>query len=146
MKNKKAFIGIIAAALVVAAVVVAIVLILNINSSHVSVKVTLPPEDSDGGSTTYETTGDSNAKEANKAILKEVYKKDDYFRAIRDDEAEEIAKKIDEAGCGKIKSSFIGAPPVGRATHWYNFTDEDHGFMDVYLLDDKYQVALDCSK
>jgi type 1 fimbria pilin len=146
MKNKKTFIGVIAAALIVAAVVVAAVLILNINSSHVSVEVTPPPEDSDGGSTIYKTTGDSNAKEANKAILKEVYKKTDNFRAIKDEEAEEIAKKIDEAGCGKIKSSFIGAPPVGSATHWHNFTDGDHGFMDVYLLDDKYQVALDCSK
>lgn len=143
MNNKKAFsiVGII----VIFIIAICVILLLQTKDSTIDVNIS-SSGDINGGTTKYEVTGTKSEIDANKAIIKKVYNGDNSFRAITDQELQNIADEILANGCGQITESYILGPPISGAVNWTNFGNNNHDNIVIYMLDNQYLVHAECSK
>ncbi|MBO4813142.1 hypothetical protein J5491_03275 [Candidatus Saccharibacteria bacterium] len=122
--------------------VVCVVLVLQAKGNGVSVNIL--PSNSIGGATKYEVTGARSEMEANKAIIQKEYSDNEFFRAITEQELQNIVNKIAADGCGQITESYTLGPPVDDAINWTNYGNDNHDDIAVYMFDEKYLVTTDC--
>lgn len=139
--NKKIFyiVGIIMTIIAI----IGVIFVLQIKENGINVSI-LSTGDI-GGTTKYEVTGAKSEIEANRAIIKKVYSNNEPFRAVTDQELQDIVNKISSSGCGQITESYTLGPPLNGAVNWTNFGNNNHDDIVVYMLDDQYLVYTECS-
>ena len=123
--------------------IISIIFILQMENNGINVSISSNGDI--GGVEKYKVTGTKSEIEANRAIIEKVYSNNEFFRAITDQELQNIVDKISASGCGQITESYTLGPPLKDAVNWTNFSNDDHDNIVVYMLDDQYLVYAECS-